>query len=114
MKFRDRTGKHVGLCHLVTPSIVDENTDGHYLVRRLRLVRDGGAAMASAYKHHEPANHVVLTKIDGTQVDSRNETPTGLTVTVAGEITSILVEDALLPASETVFVDIYVGLPMAR
>ena len=93
----------------VTVTKADENTAGHYKVTRYKLTRDGGAEMATALKHSEPAALVVLTKIDGSQVDSRNEVPTGMTLSVAGEITSILLVDALLPVSDSVYVDIYVG-----
>lgn len=96
-------------CRAITTTIDDVDTRGHYRVTRYKLVRDSGSAMASALVHKEPAAFTILTKIDGTTVDTRNETPSGLTYSVSGEDTSILVANALLPASDQVFVDIYVG-----
>lgn len=93
----------------VTVTQADINTAGHYRVLRYKFVRDSGAAMASAHVVKEPAAFAILTKIDGTTVDTRNEIPTGLTYSVSGESTSILIADALLGASETVYVDVYVG-----
>jgi len=93
----------------VTVTKVDENTSGHYKVTRYKFTRDAGAEMAAAHKHSEPAAFIVITKMDGTYVDTRNETPSGLTYSVSGEITSILTTDALLNASESIYVDVYVG-----
>lgn len=92
-----------------TVTKVDENTAGHYRVTRYKFTRDSGAAMSTAHVHAEPAAFCIITKTDGTTVDTRNETPAGLTYSVSGELTSILAADALLPVSDSIYVDIYVG-----
>ena len=93
----------------VTVTQADINTAGHYRVLRYKYVRDAGAAMAAAHVVKEPAAFAILTKIDGTTVDTRNEVPAGLTYSVSGESTSILIADALLGVNETVYMDVYVG-----
>lgn len=98
----------------VSPSIVDRDRVGRYRVTRYQLARDAGAAMSTALKIAEPASYLVLTKIDGTYVDTRGGAIAGLTWSVAAEVTSILVDNALLPANEVVFVDVYVGADLGE
>lgn len=112
--FDFRNGRSIGRpCQAVTTSIDDNDfPTRHYRSTRYRFVRDAGAAMAAPLKVAEVVHHYILTKIDGTYVDSRNETPSGVTFSQSNGIASITIDNTLLPANETVFVEFFMGESM--
>jgi hypothetical protein len=84
---------------------------GQQRIKTLKLVRDGGAAMSVAHKYAggRDFSYARVIKTDGTIVDTRETTPTGLTITDSGGVQSILAEDGILAASNSIYLELVYG-----